>query len=145
MSIGARAHLGEGCILRTKLVLGKILKPAGVPLDKVKEYNLPHNFSFNVYAPLDKKGAPETRPLTPKLIEESIVEDIDPKPIKTQVNEYRLTNDTIIRLRAMLTRVAKTNLYGADASPVYVVNYQVVPQIIMSKTTRPSSRTKMAV
>ena len=128
--------VGNDCTLRIKLVLAKILKPPGVSIEKSREFNFQARPSIAIYAPQDKKGPPETKQLTPKLLEESIIDYIDPKDQETSVNEYRLKNDTIIRLSLMLTRVALTSLYSADGSPVYLVNHQIVPQIIHPKPVR---------
>jgi hypothetical protein len=84
--------LGDGCTLRTKITLQKILKPPNVPLDRVQSLNFNHHVHLIVDAPLEKKGAPETKQLTAQFIQESIIEDLDPKPIQTFKNEYRLNN-----------------------------------------------------
>jgi len=132
--------LGNGCTLKTKIVLGKIMKPPDIPLERTKEWNFQTKPHFIVYTPIELKGTPETRPLTSQIMEESIIEDVDPTPIETNINEYRLENDTIIRLRLMLTRVALTDKYTADGSPVYVINHQIVPQILLPKPVRSRRR-----
>jgi hypothetical protein len=33
----------------------------------------------------------------------------------------------------MLTRVGKTEIFGADGSPVYAINHQIVPQLQFPK------------
>lgn len=137
--------LGDGCVLRITVILGKILKPAGVALEKVKELIFSHQVFMAIYAPLEKKGTPETRELSKALLQKSIVKDIDPKPINTTVNEYVLENKTIIRLRLMLTRVMLTDKFTADSSPAYLVSHQIAPQIISQKPTRPPSRKRKDV
>jgi len=133
--------LGNGCILKTKLVLAKILKPPRVPLENIQELQFQTRPHFVVYAPLEKKGTPETRPLTPELLRKSIIEDVDPKPIKTSANEYSLEGGrAFIRLTLMLTRVALTDKFTDDGSPVYVISHQVVPQIRLPKRKRSSSQ-----
>lgn len=138
--------LGDDIILKTKMVLLKILKPANVPLQNVRDFIFqganPH---LVVCAPLDKKGTPTTQQLTPELIEESIIRDIDPRPIEVNVNEYRLENDTIIRFRVMFQRVALTNLFSADGSPVVSIRSQLVPQIILPARVRRKSESKSPV
>ena len=134
--------LGNDCILKIKLVLGKILKPPSVPLEKVENFNLQHQAFTIVTAPLHVKGSPETRELTKELLDESIIEDIDPKPLAQDGNEYTLENGTIIRLKLMLLRVARTDIFSADGTPVYVVQHQIVPQLILpkkKKVRRPSN------
>lgn len=125
--------LGNKCILKIKLVVSKVLKPGGVPLDQVREFSFQHKAFISVSVPIHLKGTPETRPLTNELIEESIVEDIDPRPLTQDGNEYKLENGTIIRFSIMLTRVALTDLFSADGTPVYVVNHQIVPRFILPK------------
>jgi len=137
--------VGDNCILRTKLVLIKVLKPPGVSLDRIRELNFKTHQLFAVYAPSDKKGAPETRQMTPEFLEDSIVEDIEPKPKKTPKNQYELKNGIKIRLSLALTRVAKTDIYSDDGSPVIVVSHQIVPQIIFPKRKRSKKKSTSVV
>jgi len=132
--------LGEDIILKTKLVLLKILKPPGIPFRDIRELAFQTRPLFVIYAPLEKKGAPETRPITQDLIRESIIEDIEPKPIEENVNEYVLQDGTVLKLRLILVRVSKTSLFGADGSPIYAIQHQIVPQILSSYRRRPSRR-----
>lgn len=137
--------LGDNCILRTKLVLIKILKPPGVSLDRVKELNFKTHPHLSVYAPSDKKGTPETKKITPEFIEESIVEDVEPKPKKTSKNQYELKNGIKIRLSLALTRVAKTDIFSDDGTPVYLVSHQIVPQLIFPKRKRSKKKSTSIV
>lgn len=137
--------LGDGCTLRVKITLQKVLKPPGVPLDKVQGLNFNHHVHLVVDAPLNKKGAPETKQLTKQFLQDSIVEDIDPKPISTSKNEYLLENGTIVRLSLMFTRVGKTDIYAADGSPVYIFSHQIVPQIQFPKRRKRKGKTSGVV
>lgn len=129
--------LGNDITLKSKLVLLKILKPADVRMDDARR------FIFQTAKPLvivtcpnERKGAPMTQELTNELLNNSVTHDIDPIPIDTSVNEYRLENDAIIRLRLMFTRVAMTDLFSADGSPLVSASSQVVPQVILPAPTR---------
>ena len=137
--------IGDDCTLRTKLVILKILKPPGIPLEKVKGLNFPAHVHIAVDAPPEKKGTPETKKLTPELLRNSIVEDIDPIPIKTPKNEYKLKNGTVIRFSLSLTRVARTDLFSDDGSPVFVVSHQIVPQLRFPKRRKSSRRKSKGV
>ena len=135
--------LGNEIILKAKIVLVKILKPSGIALEEVPEliYNAP--VVIAVYAPLEKKGTPETKELTPALVSKSISEDLDPVPLEENINEYKLEDKGFLRLRLMLTRVAMTDIFSADSSPVVAVSHQVVPQIrLPRKSTRERSKKK---
>jgi hypothetical protein len=134
--------IGNNCVLKIKLVLGKILKPPGIPLDKVRDFNFQARPFVVITAPVQRKGTPETKEITPELLEESIIEDVDPKPLTQNINEYELDNGAIFRLRIMLTRVARTDIFSADGTPVYVINAQPAPQFIFPtkiKRKTPSS------
>jgi len=128
--------LGNDCILKIKLVVAKIMKPGGMPLDQVREFKFHQQSFISISSPIQVKGAPETKPLTHELIEESIIEDIDPRPLTKDGNEYTLENGTIVRFSIMLTRVARTDIFSADGTPVYAINHQIVPQIILPKKKR---------
>lgn len=140
--------LGDGITIKTKLVLGKILAPPGVPLEYSKEFRFQAKPLISIYAPTSKKGEPYTLPLTSDVIEESIIEDIDPKPIEEYTNEYELKHGIIVRLKLMLTRVSLTDKFSADGSPVFAIGTQVVPHVIYPKgfhkkfkRKKPSSKT----
>lgn len=137
--------VGDGSILRTKLTLQKIVKPADIPLEKVPALNFNTHAHLIIYTKLSKKGTPETKKLTPEFLQESIVEDIDPKPLQTFQNEYLLKNGTTIKLNLMLTRVAKTDIFSADGCPVFMVNTQVVPSIQFPKRRKPRRKNKGVV
>ncbi len=134
--------LGEGITLKTKLVLVKILKPPNVPLESVSELVFNAPVFTAIYAPPEKKGTPETKELTAELLQTSIVEEVDPKPIEENVNEYTLEGGGMIRLRLMLTRVGLTDLFSADGSPVVAVQHQVVPLMRFPRSKRRRSSSK---
>ena len=73
--------IGDGLILKTKVVLLKILKPPEVQIENVSSLVFQSPTLFVIYAPNDKKGTPETREITNELINESIIKDIDPQLI----------------------------------------------------------------
>jgi len=129
--------VGHNLILKTKVVLVKIIKPPNVSIQDVRQLGFVTPVLTAVYSPLERKGTPETRTLTPDLINESIVEDLDPKLLGTeQINEYEMKTGGFIRLRVILNRVALTDLYTNDGSPVIAISHQVVPQIILPRPTR---------
>lgn len=126
--------IGHNLILKTKLVLLKLLKPVKIPLGETKEFVFQANPFFVCYSPFEEKGTPETRKITTKLMEESIIEDLDPKIIGDDIiNEYELENGGFLRLRLLLNRVALTSLFSADGSPVIAVSHQIAPQVIMPR------------
>jgi hypothetical protein len=134
--------LSDGAILRTKLVLGKVVTSAGVPPDKAKEYGFNSQTMVVAYVPQDMKGTPGGRPLTPQEIADAVVEDLDFEQTRNVTNEYLLTNGVRVRLRLMLTRVGKTDQFSSDGSPIYAVNNQVVPQVKLPKKMMKQHRSK---
>ena len=137
--------IGEDLILKTKIILIKILKPTGIPLEKVKEFNFQLSpIQLAIYCPNKRKGTPSTQQLTSEVIEESIIRDADPKPKQELPNEYELLdNGTILRIRTLLTRVAITDKFSADGTPVVSVSFQTVPQIVLPP--KPKKRAPSAV
>ena len=135
--------LGDEVVLKTKLVLMKISKPVGSPIEDSRQMAFQTQPLFVAYAPLVLKGTPETRPITPELMNEAIIEDIDPVLIGAEnINEYSV-GEGFIRLRLILVRVSRTSIYSADGTPVYSVQHNVVPQIRMPRRTRSSRRTNV--
>jgi hypothetical protein len=133
--------VGHNLTLKVKVVLVKILKPPGVPLDSAAELVFQTQPFFAVWAPLESKKTPETREITSELMNESVIEDLDPKCVGGEVsNEYRLENGGFIRLKLIFNRVALTDLYGADGCPVIAIRHQIAPQIHMPRTKRKRSQ-----
>ena len=85
------------------------------------------------YVPQKMKGTPSGKPLTPQEIQDSIGEDLDFEQTRVSTNEYLLENNVHIRLRLMLTRVGKTDLFNPDGSPLYGVQTQIVHEIKVPK------------
>jgi hypothetical protein len=128
--------LSDGAILKTKLTLGKIVIPPGYTLETTKGFNFQTQNMIVAYVPQNMKGTPIGRRLSPQEIEESIVEDLDFEQTKEAVNEYKLPNNIKIKLRLMLTRVAKTDKFAPDGTPIYATSTQIVPQIKFPKGFR---------
>lgn len=128
--------LDDGAILRTKLILGKVIIPAGFTLENTGRFDFQTQNMIVAYVPQNMKGTPIGRPLTPQEIEDSIVEDLDFEQTTEAVNEYRLPRSITIKLRFMLTRVAKTDKFNRDGTPIYATRTQVVPQIKLPKGFR---------
>lgn len=125
--------LSDGARLRTKLTLGKVATPSGVPPERAREYGFNTQTMIAAYVPQDMKGTPSGRRLTPKEIVDAVVEDLDFEQTQVATNEYLLETGVRIKLRLMLTRVGKTDHFSPDGTPLYAVNNQVVPQIKLPK------------
>lgn len=128
--------LGDGATLRTKLILGKIVIPAGFTLENTGSFNFQTKNMVAVYVPQNMKGTPLGRPLTPQELEASIVEDLDFEQTKESTNEYKLPRNIKIKLRFMLTRVAKTDKFNIDGTPIYTTQTQIVPIVKLPKGFR---------
>jgi len=122
-------RLSDGAKLRTKLILGKVISPPGIPPDRAMEYSFNTQTMVIAYVPQEMKGTPSGRIMTPQDIQNAIIEDLDYEQTKVAVNEYMLENGVRIKLRLMLTHVGKTNQFTPDGSPLYGVSTQIVPEI----------------
>ncbi len=85
------------------------------------------------YVPLSMKGTPVGRALAPQESQDSIIEDLDFRAVREAVNECKLPNNIVIKPRLMLTRVAKTDQFTPDGTPIYTTGTQVVLQIKFPK------------
>lgn len=135
-------ELSDGAILKTKLVLGKVLCPPGATLETTVAFNFQTQNMIIAYVPTKMKGTPIGRHLTPEEIRDSIVEDLDFEPKKEVWNEYKLPNNINIKLKLMLTRVAKTDKFAPDGAPIYATSTQVVPRIKLPKGFRKKAKRK---
>lgn len=126
-------ELSDGGTLRTKLTLGKVITPAGSTIENTQAFNFQTQNMVVVYVPQNMKGTPIGRPLSPQEIQDSIIEDLDYEQTKETVNEYKLSNNVTVKLRFMLTRVAKTDKFNTDGAPIYATQTQIVPQIKLPK------------
>jgi len=128
--------LSDGARLRTKLTLGKIVTAPGMPIKNATDYSFNTQVMVVAYVPNQMKGTPSGRVLTPQDMANAIVEDLDFDETKIATNEYLLENGVRIKLRLMLTRVGKTDIFTPDASPLYTINHQIVPQIKVPSSFR---------
>lgn len=124
-------RLNDGTVLRTKLVLIKIVR--GLDAKGVVGYNFNSQNHIAAFTSSDKKGTPSTMRYSPQELQSSIVEDMDFQVENEDWNIYELEDGTRIDIKLILTRVAKTDKCDPAGSPIYLTQTQTVIKPKLSK------------
>jgi|GEM_PF-259516 len=123
-------------LLKGRAVVVKILKTdeynslTGEPV-----YNIAYQNIFVTFAPQEIKGDPSP-PFSDQERIASIVKEVDFKTIEEVWNEYLLKDNTICRIKLVVTGVQRTKLYAPDGDPIYNINSQIVSRFIVPKHLR---------
>ena len=105
---GTKYKLSDGARLRTKLTIGKVISPPGVPPERALELPFQHSDDGSHLLQSEHERNTKRASLAPQYMQNSVVEDLDFEQIKTSVNECLLENGICIKLRFMLALVGKT-------------------------------------
>lgn len=143
--------LEDGTILSGRVIIPKVFKADeydqnGQPIYAWSSQNL-----FTTICPRPLRGKPTNPPPT----------TIDPTKTRThgvdfervgpeRWNVYEFSDGTILRAKLEITSILRTELYGPDGDPLYIVNHQPITRLkvpeklisrqpIVSKDTRPRS------
>ncbi len=122
--------LEDGTLLYQRLIIPKVFKaneydPNGQPIYAWSSQNL-----FTTICPRPLKGAPTNPPPT----------TIDPSKTRTtsvdfervgpeKWNLYEFSDGTTLRAKLELTSILRTDKYGPDGDPLYIVNHQPITRL----------------
>ena len=122
--------LEDGTSLFGRLVITKIFRgtdydPTGQPVYAWSSQNL-----FTTISPKALKSTPTNPPPT----------TLDPGSVNTthvdfekvgveRWNVYELSDGSVLRAKLEITGILRTDKYGPDGEPLYVVNAQMIPRI----------------
>ena len=134
-----RYKLTDGTLLLSRLIIPNIIKsgqydPTGKPL-----YAIMHQIFNVVRAPKELRGTPTMPPATPEQMGNSIVEEVDLRPITEEWSIYRCDDGTTIKAKPALTTIRRTSIHDALGEPIYMVDSTVlikddVPKSLWKKT-----------
>ena len=122
--------LDDGTFLFGRLIIPKVYRgedydPTGQPIYAWSSQNL-----FTTICPRSLRGTPTNPPPT----------QIDPTRTNTTAvdfervgperwNVYELTDGTILRAKLEITGILRTDKYGPDGDPLYIVNNQPITRV----------------
>jgi hypothetical protein len=122
--------LEDGTSLFGRLIISKIFRgtdydPTGQPVYAWSSQNL-----FTTISPKSLKSVPTNPPPT----------SLDPNSVNTthvdfervgveKWNVYELSDGSVLRAKLEITSILRTDKYGPDGEPLYVVNAQMIPRI----------------
>jgi hypothetical protein len=126
-------------ILKARIVLTKAIRTTetnelGEPVYATGTGNI----ILVTFAPPEIRGPPTIPLPSNEQIAKSLLGDLGFDTIEEPWNEYKLKDDTIVRMKVVLTGVTKTPFFSADGDPLYYVNHQRVGRIIVSPELRKS-------
>ena len=119
-----------GRLIITKIFRGTDYDPTGQPVYAWSSQNL-----FTTIAPKTLKSTPTSPPPT----------TLDPNTVNTthvdfervgveRWNVYELSDGSVLRAKLEITGILRTDKYGPDGEPLYVVNAQMIPRIKVPQT-----------
>ena len=119
-----------GRLIITKIFRGTDYDPTGQPVYAWSSQNL-----FTTISPKALKSTPTNPPPT----------TLDPGSVNTthvdfervgaeRWNVYELTDGSVLRAKLEITGILRTDKYGPDGEPLYVVNAQMIPRIKVPET-----------
>ncbi len=127
--------LEDGTLLFGRLIIPKIFRanehdPTGQPIYAWSSQNL-----FSTICPNALRGTPTMPPPT----------SLDPTTTNTTAvdfervglekwNVYELTDGTVLRAKLEITGILRTDKYGPDGDPLYIVNNQMIPRLKVPET-----------
>lgn len=122
--------LEDGTLLFGRLTMLKIYRsndydPTGQPIYGWNSQNM-----FSTICPMNLKGTPTTPPPT----------NLDPTTMNTTYvdfervglekwNVYELTDGSVLRVKQEITGVIRTDKFGPDGEPLYIVNNQMIQRM----------------
>ena len=114
-----------GRLIITKIFRGTDYDPTGQPVYAWSSQNV-----FTTIAPKALKSTPTNPPPT----------TLDPNSVNTthvdfervgveKWNVYELSDGSVLRAKLEITGILRTDKYGPDGEPLYVLNAQMIPRI----------------
>lgn len=117
--------LRDGSTVRIRYILIKVLKRAQLDVFGNPTYDLNYGTVAGVIADPSLLGPPSPR-ASPEVLNKSIVEkDIGFDPVTEPWNEYRVENN-IMKVKLVLTKVARTSIFDEHGEPSYLLNSQPI-------------------
>src|SRR5881397_3374785 len=122
--------LDDGTLLFGRLVIAKIFRgeeydPAGQPVYAWSSQNL-----FATIVPKPLRGTPTNPPPTALDPNTTNTTQVDFERVGPERwNVYEISDGSVLRAKLEITGILRTDKYGPDGDPLYVVNAQMIPRI----------------
>ena len=120
-------EVSDHVIIKTKYVITKVTR---VTANDKNNYRIDGQTMSVVLNMGNEKGPKDTRTYSPEELKPEIkFDNMHYKTLAEEWNEYRVDDGAVIRLKATITRVAKTRKYDLNGDPVYVIDNNVMLQV----------------
>src|SRR5438093_8373559 len=122
--------LDDGTLLFGRLVIAKIFRgeeydPAGQPVYAWSSQNL-----FTTIVPRPLRGTPTNPPPTSLDPNTTNTTQVDFERVGPERwNVYELVDGSVLRAKLEITGILRTDKYGPDGDPLYIVNNQPIPRL----------------
>ncbi len=137
--------LEDGTLLFGRLIIPKIFRaderdPTGQPIYAWHSQNL-----FTTICPNTLRGTPTVPPPTSLDPTTTNTTSVDFERVGLEKwNVYELTDGTVLRAKLEITGILRTDKYGPDGDPLYVVNNQMIPRLKVPETLIKKQQPKQA-
>lgn len=124
-------------VMKARVVVTKIIRTGQI--DKVGQPMYAVGMSSPIvvsFAPAAIRGTPTIPPPSPQQLAISLTEDLKFEPKEEPWNEYKLKDETVLRLKLVITGVLKSPFFTADGDPFYSISHSVNTRIIISPELR---------
>ncbi len=125
-----RYKLQDGTLLLARLVVLKVFRtdqydPAGQPV-----YAWTASSLFTTIVKKEQKGTPSPTPLASMDPRDYNTSPVDFEKTGTdEWNVYETVDGSVISLKMEITQIMKTDKYGPDGDPFYMISAQTVPRV----------------
>jgi len=134
--------LEDDTILKIRFILIKAVREAEFDRFGNPTYSLNSQNVIGVIPSKSAIGSP-SKPYTQEELASSVIhEDMKFKIVEEPWNEYKFKDETVVKVKLVLSMVSKTSKFDAHGEPIYLVNAQpivkgIVPPKLMRKKEPP--------
>ena len=120
--------VNDGAQIKMRLIMLKMYI-TGLDQSGNLEVGAASRLLFAVTVPPKLKGAPSKGPITPKEIQETIIQgDMSFKPVNEEWNEYKI-DGVSVSVKVIATIISKSSKFDANGDPVYNVQNQPIVKV----------------
>lgn len=120
-------EVSDHTLIKTKYVITKVVR---VLVNGQANYRVDGQTLSVVLNMTNEKGPKDTRVYSPQELNSEIKYDnMHYKTLAEEWNEYRIDDGSVVRLKATITRIAKTKKFDLNGDPVYLIDNNVMLQI----------------
>lgn len=127
--------LQDETILKTRFILINVVME-GIDEAKNPIYYINSDTVLGVISPDSLIGEPSEKRYTSEERVDAIEQELNFEQIHEEWNEYQLKDDVTLKVKLVLTKVARTSLRDSRGQPVYLVSNQPLTNAVIPKELR---------